>query len=127
MNILIRRDILFEVIAYITDSGNSPIEEYIEKLARLHKTQEIAQIKLYIDRLAEYGLKLNEKFPKSYKKLDDKIFELRPGNNRVLFFYFIGNQFVLLHGFRKSSQKTPKCELKKANRERNDFIRRQKS
>lgn len=116
---------MFEIVTYTTANGNSPLEDFILDLTKKNKIQEIAQIKLFIERLAEYGLKLNEVFPRSYKKLDKKIFELRPGKNRVLFFYFTGNVFVLLHAFTKSSQKTPLNEIQKANKERKDFIGRQ--
>ena len=33
------------------------------------------------------------------------IWELRPGNNRVFYFCWRGDRFVLLHQFRKKSQK----------------------
>jgi phage-related protein len=47
--------------------------------------------------------------------------ELRPGFNRVLYFYFENNTFVLLHMFRKKTQKTPKTEMEKAHKECNDY------
>ena len=52
------------------------------------------------------------------------IWELRLGNNRVLFFYHRDNTFVLLHHFRKKTQKTPKREINKAKAERDDWISR---
>jgi phage-related protein len=58
------------------------------------------------------------------KHIQDDIWELRPGNNRVLYFYFENNTFVLLHMFRKQTQKTPISEIEKAKKERNDFIMR---
>ena len=48
------------------------------------------------------------------KNLDEDIWELRPGNNRVLYFYFRDNKFVLLHQFRKKTQKTPGAEMPRA-------------
>ena len=56
--------------------------------------------------------------PNITKHLEDEIWELRPGFNRVLYFYFENNTFVLLHIFRK---KTPKSEIEKAHKECNDY------
>ena len=42
------------------------------------------------------------------KHLDGEIWELRPSGDRVLFAAVIGGAFVLLHPFRKKTQKTPK-------------------
>ena len=53
------------------------------------------------------------------------IWELRPGNNRVLFFYHKDDTYVLLHLFRKRTQKTPRSEIEKAKRERNDWLTRE--
>ena len=47
--------------------------------------------------------------------------ELRPGNNRVLFFYHKDDTYVLLHQFRKKTQKTPRREIDKAMIERDDW------
>jgi phage-related protein len=58
------------------------------------------------------------------KHLGDGIWELRPGNNRVFYFFFENDTFVLLHSFRKKSQKTPKRELDKARAERTDYLTR---
>lgn len=43
------------------------------------------QISLYIQLLEDNGTRLNENIT---KHIDDDIWELRPGNNRVLYFYF---------------------------------------
>lgn len=58
------------------------------------------------------------------KHIDDGIWELCPGNNRVFYFFYQNDTFVLLHQFRKKSQKTPKREIEKAKRERNDYLSR---
>ena len=63
----------------------------------------------------------------SQKHLDDDIWELRPGNNRVLYFYFKDDTFVLLHQFRKKTQKTPKRELDRAKAERDDYLARKEA
>lgn len=60
--------------------------------------------------------------------LGDGIFELRAqvGNNisRVLYFFIIGDQAVLTHGFIKKTQKTPAREMERAKKIRDDYMRR---
>ena len=56
------------------------------------------------------------------RHLVENIYELRPGNNRILFFYFTESTYVLLHYFRKKTQKTPLREIEKAKKERNNYI-----
>ncbi len=61
-----------------------------------------------------------------YEKENGKseIWELRPGNNRVFYFYCDNHSFVLLHAFRKKTQKTPLREILKAKSERDDYLSR---
>ena len=56
----------------------------------------------------------------------DFLEELRPGSNRIFYFYFDKNTFVLLHSFRKKTQKTPSREIAKAKSERDDYLSRKK-
>lgn len=44
--------------------------------------------------------------------------------NRIFYFYYKDNTFVLLHSFRKKSQKTPKQEIWRAKQERDDYLLR---
>ena len=71
--------------------------------------------------LADHGTRLGEKIT---KHIEDGIWELRPGNNRVFYFYYKDNTFVLLHQFRKKSQKTLRKEIEKAKAERDDWLSR---
>ncbi len=46
--------------------------------------------------------------PNITKHLEGEIWELRTGINRVLYFYFDNDTYVLLHMIRNKTQKTPK-------------------
>lgn len=62
------------------------------------------------------------------KQIDGDIWELRPGNNRVFyFFYDEGGRFVLLHHFMKKTKKTPKREIERAKSERDDYKARKEA
>ncbi len=58
------------------------------------------------------------------KHIDEDLWELRPGNNRIFYFFYNDNCFVLLHSFRKKAQKTPRREIDKAKAKRDDYLSR---
>jgi len=71
--------------------------------------------------LSEYGTRTGEPY---VKHIEGDIWELRPRNDRVFFFWWNGKQFILLHHFIKKSQKTPKREIEQAKNNMRDFIER---
>lgn len=120
---------MFNVEFYETQDGESQIWEFLEDLRIKAATSKDARIQhkqasLYIELLQQNGTHLNENIT---KHLEDGIWELRPGNNRVFYFFSQDNTFVLLHQFRKKTQKTPKREIEKAKRERDDYLFRKEN
>ena len=120
---------MYNVEFYETQDGKSQIWEFLEELRIKAATSKDARIQhkqasLYIELLQQNGTRLNENIT---KHLEDGIWELRPGNNRVFYFFFQDNTFVLLHQFRKKSQKTPKREIEKVKRERDDYLFRKEN
>lgn len=104
---------MYNIEFYEDSNGRSELWEFLESLrvkAATNKDARIQykQISLYIQLLEDNGTRLNENIT---KHLDDDIWELRPGNNRVLYFYFKNDIFVLLHQFRKKTQKLPSAKL----------------
>ena len=120
---------MYNVEFYETQDGKSQIWEFLEDLRIKAATSKDARIQhkqasLYIELLQQNGTHLNENIT---KHLEDGIWELRPGNNRVFYFFFQDSTFVLLHQFRKKTQKTPKREIEKAKRERDDYLFRKEN
>lgn len=120
---------MYTVEFYETADGRSELWDFLEELRMKAATNKDAriqhkQISLYIQLLQDNGTRLNENIT---KHLEDGIWELRPGNNRVFYFFFENDTFVLLHHFRKKSQKTPKREIEKAKDERADYIARKEA
>ena len=117
---------MYKIEFYEKSDGTSDLWDFLEKLRQKAQTNkdariQLKQIRLHIQLLQENGTRL----PNSITKhLIEDIWKLRPGNNRVLYFYHKEDTFVLLHHFRKKTQKTPMSELEKAKRERNDYIAR---
>ena len=114
---------MFDVDFYRSVDGFSDIESFLEDLENRALTSKDARIQYkqvtqYIQFLADHGTRLGELIT---KHLSGDIWELRPGNNRVLFFFFKDNTYVLLHHFRKKTRKTPKREIERAESEMNDW------
>lgn len=117
---------MFKVIFYEDNSGKSELWNQLEELREKSKNNKDArvqykQIGLCIQLLQTKGNRLPENI---CKHLEDGIWELRPGNNRVLYFLYKDNEYVLLHMFRKKTRRTPRRELDKAKRERKNYISR---
>lgn len=117
---------LYQIEFYETVDGFSDIIELLESLrvkAESVKDARIqyGQISRYIELLRINGTNLPVEIT---KHLGDGIWELRPGFNRVFFFYFDNDTYVLLHHYRKRTQKTPRREIDKAKAERTDYINR---
>ena len=119
---------MFNIEFYETADGVSELWNFLDELQKKATTDKDAriqhkQITQYIQLLEDHGTRLGENITKHLK---DDIWELRPGNNIVLFFYHRDDTYVLLHQFRKKTQKTPHREIEKAKAERDDWISRKR-
>jgi len=113
----------YEVIFYEDDRGYSSVKEFLDDLdAKAKKSKQSQQLfskfLLYIEILEKSGTRSGLPYT---KYIGNGIWELRPKDHRVLFFGWEGNQIVLLHQFRKSTQKTPQKEIEKAEKEMADW------
>ncbi len=111
----------FEVLFYEKENGDVPVQDFLFSLNNKMRAKMVRAIKL----LEENGTKLRE--PVS-KPLDEGIFELRAqistDISRVFYFFVIGKHAILTHGFIKKTQKTPKSEIERAKRYRDDYLKR---
>ena len=115
---------MYNIDIYETTDGYSDIRDFLETLRVKAGTVKDARIQYgqaarYIELLQENGTNLPVEI---VKHLEDEIWELRPGNNRIFFFYFDHGTYVLLHHFRKKSQRTPHREIVKAKAEMKEYI-----
>ncbi len=83
--------------------------------------QERAKIARVIDLLQEFGPLLGMPHARPVGDL----WELRAGAGRLFYFAYTGRRFILLHGYRKQGQKTPKREIELAQRRWADFLERE--
>ena len=109
----------WKVEFYTTAHGRCPVLEYVEGLP------EEDQVKAYNDLrlLREFGVQLG--MPNARPLTGHKpLWELRPYPNRLIYFAHTGRRFVILHAFKKTKKKTPRKEIKIAERRMEDFLER---
>lgn len=114
---------MYEVMFYKDGNECSELLDFIEELnnrASVSKNERIMlkQIRFYINILENLGTRAGEPF---VKHIQDEVWELRPGSNRILFFAWFRNKIVLLHHFRKTTNRTPRGEIEKALNEISDW------
>lgn len=112
----------YKCLFFRTESGDSPVEDFIESLD--YKTKRKFLFKRVL--LEEYGPRL---FYPHTKYLGDDIFELRfegiEGTIRILYFFFYNNQIIFTNGFIKKSNKTPVQEKEAALQRRKTYFERE--
>ncbi len=117
---------MYEIIFYEDESGHCPIQLFLDDLNERAKRDKDARnlfdkIQYCLDRLEVQGTRGGSKFT---KQIEGKLWELRPDDHRIFFFGWNGKHMMLLHIFRKESQKTPPREIAIAEKRMEDWIRR---
>ncbi len=106
---------------YTRIDGSCPLVEFIEEQSIPIQAKVLSEL----DDLAEFGLMPRGKA----KHLEGKLWELRfrakEVSIRLIYFAHTGRQFVVLHGFCKKTQKTPKKELRIARGRLQNYLDRQ--
>ena len=110
---------------YEKENGNIPVKKFLLALPTKMRAKAYSEIEL----LREHGIYLKEPYVKAIKGEDYKgLYELRiklgSDASRIFYFAYHKDTFVLLNGFLKKTNKTPKTELEKARRYRNDYEKR---
>ena len=99
-------------VNYFTDEmGEQPVKEWIDTL------EVKLQLKIFraFELLEDFNINLKAPY---VKPLEDKLYELRikdpKGIYRIIYFAYTGQEFIMLNGFVKKTQKTPKKEIELA-------------
>ena len=117
---------MYRVFTYKDKNDNSLIDSYISELmSKGDKDSRINANKIrdYVAYLREHGAQAREPYA---KHLGGDIWELRPIRNRILYAAWDGTSFILLHLFKKDTQKTPQREIEQAKRNLADYRERGK-
>lgn len=110
---------------YKKENGDIPVMDFLLSLEPKMRAKAFLEIEL----LEKHGANLREPYTKPLKGDKYKnLFELRvkfsSDISRIFYFTFKNNTFVLLNGFIKKTDKTPKRELDKAIKYKEDYERR---
>lgn len=104
---------------YNTTSGRSPVEDFIEALSKPDKAR-FAEV---LVGLSEFGLSYARV---TFKPLRGKLWEIKfqsPGGGyRMAYVLVEQDEMVILHAFRKSTQKTPIKDLDLAEKRMKEVL-----
>lgn len=113
----------WKLLYYQKVNGKWPVYDFINSLPKK------ASAKVYntFELLQEFGVKLGAPYVK--KVTGTQLWELRivgSDNLRIFYIAIQKHTFLLLHGFRKNKQKTPKKEIRTALTNLTDYRLRNK-
>ena len=93
------------VYYFIDEDGCKPVKEFIDSLTE----KEQAKVYAYISELKNQGNNLRRPMA---DYLRDGIYELRPRDNRIFYFFYLRDRVVLVHAIKKHVKKIPEHDLK---------------
>ena len=98
-----------EVRFYESVSGKIPVKEFLSRLLDIDQKRIEARIKA----IRKYGL---DAVGLEFRFIDSKLWEIKirsvAGSYRLFYITFKNEIMVILHGYKKQSQKAPSRELK---------------
>lgn len=111
-----------DVLNYVDGRGREPVDEYVAGLLRVGERTAAATLARHVALLEEHGANLGM----PHARLIDRtarLWELRPGDHRVAYAEH-GDHIVLLHAWRKRSQRLDLRELRRAQSRIEDWKER---
>jgi len=112
---------LYELVLYTTERGDSPIDAFLDRLDKKSRAKVAAHLSL----LEEQGPNLRRPYADIVR---GKIRELRIHHSsnqyRILYFYQMRDQIVLVHAFSKKSQQLKEKDIELSERRMEDWMRR---
>jgi phage-related protein len=112
---------LYRIIFYTTERGDSPIDDFLDELDKKSRAKVAAHLSL----LEEEGPNLKRPYADVIR---GKIRELRIHHSsnqyRILYFFQMREQIVLVHAFSKKTQQLKEKDIELAERRMEDWIRR---
>lgn len=103
--------------------GSCPYEEYVREVRKSGRKNDPAGIRALVDHLGQFGSQRLAAMDKAEKMND--LWQLRKGRHRIFYFWNAqSGRYVLLNGFLKKSNRTPRNELARAEALRLEHITR---
>jgi len=98
-------DRLKGVYYFVDKDGDKPVKEFIHSLT----PKEQAKVYAYIKELKKQGNNLRRPMADF---LEDGIYELRPKDNRILYFFYLRDRAILVHAIKKHVKRVPENDLR---------------
>ena len=114
----------WKITYYTSSSGDNPVSNFLDSL----EANSQSKILRILHNIQEYGI--NSAIPHIKKLSGTPLWEIRifgQENIRVIYVVPVKFAVLLLHGFKKKTQKTPLKELETAFRRYQDYILRSKT
>jgi phage-related protein len=112
---------LYNLVFYTTERGDSPIDDFLDELDKKSR----AKVAAYLSLLEEQGPNLKRPYADGVR---GKIRELRIHHSsnqyRILYFFQLRKQIVLVHAFSKKTQQLKEKDIELAERRMEDWMRR---
>lgn len=110
---------------YQKENGDIPVYDFLQALPAKLQAKAFSEIEL----LERCGTALKEPYAKpiagkKYQGLWELRIRFASDSVRIFYFIFFGSTFVLLHGFKKKTMRTPLKELERALQYKADYERR---
>lgn len=106
-----------KVIYYVDSKGRNPVWKFLTELP-IGERDKCFEYIAYLEQFGEHVRRPVGDY------LGDKLYELRPKQSRILYFFMFKDYAVLVHAFRKKTNAVPESEIKIARKNRIDFCRR---
>jgi len=106
---------MWQIFFYEDHRGKSPVLDFMNTLS----ARERAKVNNVHRLLEEFGMDLG--MPHA-RRIKGRLWELRPGDNRLFYFLQVERKFIILHGYRKRSMKAPEKEIATALRRMQEFL-----
>jgi len=107
-----------KAVYYEDLKGRKPVKEFIDSFDLKMRGKVLARIEF----LAEHWYEIRRPY---VDKIDKDLYELRVefawNNVRIIYAYMFGDRIVLLHGFRKKTDRVPEGDKLKARQRMADF------
>lgn len=96
-----------ELRFYKTRGGNEPVREHLRELPKEDRALIGAELRM----VQEHGLAESDV---EARRIRGKLWELKIDAHRIFYVVIVGPVMVLLHAYRKQSQKAPKADIEVA-------------
>ena len=112
---------MYNLVFYTTERGDSPVDDFLDELDKKSRAKVAAHMSL----LEEQGPNLKRPYADVVR---GKIRELRihhsSNHYRILYFFHLREQIVLVHAFSKKTQQLREKDIELAERRMEDWMRR---